>query len=84
LGASVTVGLRPDNLAIGANDPILDLTADFAENLGGQTQVYTTARDAPSIALVINGRPAIRRGDALRVGLGGGRVYLFDADGLAL
>jgi ABC-type sugar transport system ATPase subunit len=84
LGASVTVGLRPDNLAIGADAPILDLTADFAENLGGQTQVYTTARDAPSIALVVSGRPAIRRGDALRVGLGGGRVYLFDADGLAL
>jgi len=83
-GASVTVGLRPDNLAIGANQPILDLTADFAENLGGQTQVYTTAPDAPSIALVVNGRPAIRRGDPLRVGLGGGRVYLFDADGLAL
>jgi ABC-type sugar transport system ATPase subunit len=84
IGSPVTVGLRPDNLVIGSPEPILDLTTDFAENLGGQTQIYTNGTNASSIALVVNGRPVLRRGDALRVGLGIGRPYLFDAEGLAL
>lgn len=83
-GAPVTVGLRPDNLTIGGPNPILNLTADFSENLGGHTQVYATATDAPQIAILANGRPAIVRGAALPVGLGSGRVYLFDADGMAV
>jgi ABC-type sugar transport system ATPase subunit len=83
-GDAVSVGLRPDNLVIGDSRPVLNLTADFTENLGGQSQIYATAPEAPSIAIVANGRPAIARGDALRVGLGEGRVYLFDAEGLAL
>jgi lactose/L-arabinose transport system ATP-binding protein len=83
-GAPVTVGLRPDNLAIGGRDPILNLTADFSENLGGHSQVYATAPDAPQIAILASGRPAIVRGGGLQVGLASGRVYLFDADGVAI
>jgi ABC-type sugar transport system ATPase subunit len=83
-GAPVTLGLRPDNLVIDGPKPLLDLTVDFTENLGGHTQVYATAPDAPSIAIVVNGRPALPQGAPLRVGLGSGRAYLFDADGVAL
>jgi lactose/L-arabinose transport system ATP-binding protein len=83
-GAPVTVGLRPDNLTIGGPNPILNLTADFSENLGGHTQVYATATDAPQIAILASGRPAVVRGAALPVGLASGRVYLFDADGIAI
>src|SRR4051812_25258499 len=50
-GAPVTVGLRPDSLVIGSADPILNLAADFAENLGGHTQVYATAPDSSQIAI---------------------------------
>ncbi|NOJ43639.1 ABC transporter ATP-binding protein [Bradyrhizobium australiense] len=83
-GAPVTVGLRPDNLTIGSPNPILNLTADFSENLGGHTQIYATATDAPQIAILANGRRAIVRGATLPVGLASGRVYLFDADGIAM
>jgi lactose/L-arabinose transport system ATP-binding protein len=83
-GASVTVGLRPDNLAIGGPNPILRLTADFSENLGGHTQIYATAPDTSQIVIVASGRPAIVRGAGLQVGLGSGRVYLFDGDGVAI
>ncbi len=84
VGAPVTVGLRPDNLQIGAPDPILELTADLAENLGGATQIYAGAPEAPGIAMVANGRPNVKAGDRIDVGLGSGRIYLFDKDGLAV
>ena len=84
LGARVTVGLRPDNLTLGGAAPILQLTADFAENLGGATQVYATAADTPTISALIPGRPPVQKGDALTLSLGSGRIYLFGADGKAL
>ena len=83
-GAGVTVGLRPDSLALGAATPLLRLTCDFSESLGGHTQIYATAPEAPQIAFLVGGRPAIGRGSAIEVGLGSGRVYLFDSDGEAL
>ncbi|MEJ1158460.1 ABC transporter ATP-binding protein [Prosthecomicrobium sp. N25] len=83
-GDAVTVGLRPDNLEIGAARPILDLRADFTENLGGQTQVYAVGPDAPAIAILVNGRPVIARGDPVRAGLASGHIHMFDAAGLAL
>ncbi len=83
-GADVTVGLRPDSLALGAAKPILNLTCDFSESLGGHTQIYATAPNAPQIAFLVGGRPTLERGSPLAVGLGSGRVYLFDGDGVAL
>jgi ABC-type sugar transport system ATPase subunit len=83
-GAAVTVGLRPDNLALGGDKPILEAVADFSENLGGQTQVYANAPEAPTLAVVVAGRPGIARGAALQLSLASGRVYLFDADGVAI
>jgi len=84
VGTIVTIGLRPDNLAIGSASPILQLTADFAENLGGFTQIYATAPDTPTLSILSPGRPAIQRGDTLPVGVGSGKIYLFGADGRAL
>ena len=84
IGEPVVVGFRPENLAIGAAQPILNLISHFSENLGGHTQIYTTAPGAPLLAIVANGRPAFGRGDPLKVGLASGRIYLFDTQGLAL
>jgi lactose/L-arabinose transport system ATP-binding protein len=84
VGAPVTVGLRPDNLQIAGEKPILELTAELAENLGGATQIYASAPEAPGIAMTVNGRPKVKVGDRLSVGLGSGRIYLFDKDGIAV
>jgi len=84
IGAPVTVGLRSDNLQLGGADPILELTAELAENLGGTTQIYAGAPDAPGITMIANGRPQVKPGDRLSVGLNSGRIYLFDTDGLAV
>jgi len=83
-GATVTVGLRPDSLTIGAAKPLLSLTCDFLESLGGHTQIYATAPDAPQIAILAAGRPYIERGAPIEVGLASGRVYLFDSAGASL
>jgi ABC-type sugar transport system ATPase subunit len=83
-GEPVTVGLRPDNLEISAQRPILELTAELAENLGGATQIYAGAPEAPGISMTVTGRPAVKPGEALSVGLGSGRIYLFDKDGQAV
>ena len=84
VGAPVIVGLRPDNLQIAGEKPILELTAELAENLGGATQIYASGPEAPGIAMTINGRPGVKAGDRLSVALGSGRIYLFDKDGLAV
>ncbi len=83
-GATVTVGLRPDSLAMGAPKPLLRLKCDFCESLGGHTQIYATAPDAPQVVIVAPGRPAIERGAPIEVGLASGRVHLFDSDGASL
>jgi lactose/L-arabinose transport system ATP-binding protein len=83
-GVGVTVGLRPDSLVLGAAKPLLSLKCDFSESLGGHTQIYATAPDAPQIAFLANGRPGIERSSPIEVGLGSGQVYLFDNEGAAL
>jgi ABC-type sugar transport system ATPase subunit len=83
-GAPVTVGLRPDTLAIGGANPVLNLTCDFSESLGGHTQVYAAAPEAPQVTVLAAGRPKIERGMPIQVGLASGRVYLFDDQGAAL
>jgi lactose/L-arabinose transport system ATP-binding protein len=84
VGAPVIVGLRPDNLEISTAAPILELTADLAENLGGATQIYAGAPQAPSVTVTVNGRPDVKPGDRLSIGLGSGRIYVFDKDGRAV
>ncbi len=82
-GDSVTVGLRPEHLQLGGT-PILELSVDVTENLGGSTQIYASASDGSAVTLLAPGRPALKPGEKLPVGLGSGRVYLFDRAGAAL
>jgi lactose/L-arabinose transport system ATP-binding protein len=84
LGSSVTLGIRPDNLKITEENPILALSADFSENLGGSTQIYATGAGSAALAILTGARTALGAREPIRVGLGSGRPYLFDANGSAL
>jgi lactose/L-arabinose transport system ATP-binding protein len=84
VGAPVTLGLRPESLELGSANPILELSADVSENLGGATQVYGRAPGGETVTILSQGRPNLSRGDKLPVGLGSGRIYLFDENGIAL
>jgi lactose/L-arabinose transport system ATP-binding protein len=83
-GEPATIGLRPDNLQLSLSEPILELTAELAENLGGATQIYAGAPEARGISMTVAGRPEVKPGDSLSVGLGSGRIYVFDKDGRAV
>jgi len=83
VGDTVTVGLRPEHLDIAAKAPILALTLDFAENLGGATQLYASGVGEPLIILA-SGRPDIKTGEPITVGIDPRHIYLFDAAGIAL
>src|SRR5215217_2236167 len=84
VGAPVTLGLRPESLELGSANPILELSADVSENLGGATQVYGRAPGGETVTILSQGRPNLSRGDKLPVGLGSGHIYLFDENGIAL
>ncbi|MCS0494025.1 sn-glycerol-3-phosphate ABC transporter ATP-binding protein UgpC [Ancylobacter sp. MQZ15Z-1] len=82
-GDTVIVGMRPEHLTVAPAAPVLALTLDFAESLGGSTQLYASGEGDPVIALT-SGRPDLKPGDALNLGIDPAHIYLFSAAGLAL
>lgn len=82
-GDMVTVGMRPEHLTLETDRPVLSLTLDISENLGGSTQLYASCAGEP-VTLVVPGRPALQSGDTLNVGISANHIYLFDRQGHAL
>lgn len=82
-GDEVIVGLRPEHLKIHSDKPNFELILDFAENLGGSTQIYARC-GGESVTIVADGRPDISTGQKITAGIDETKVYLFSADGLAL
>ena len=83
VGDTVIVGMRPEHLTVGTAQPVLSLTLDFAESLGGSTQLYARSEGEPVIVLT-SGRPELKPGDTLNLGIDPRHIYLFNAAGLAL
>ena len=82
-GETIIVGMRPEHLMLDTANPVLALTLDISENLGGSTQLYTTGGGEP-VTLVVPGRPNLQAGETLNVGVDAKHIYLFDAAGQAL
>ena len=78
-GASVWLGVRPEDLVIG--DTGADMTVTLVENLGADTFVYGTfpAADGTDTALVARGHALPRIGDTVKVSPT--RTYVFDTAG---
>jgi lactose/L-arabinose transport system ATP-binding protein len=81
-GEQVTLGVRPSSLILDPAQPILAVTADVTENLGGETQIYGRTGAGDSVVWLAQGRPGIKVGSILR--LGAAKTYLFDHAGKAL
>jgi ABC-type sugar transport system ATPase subunit len=84
VGDRCTVGLRPEHMEIGSASPLLSLRADYSENLGGATQIYAYPAEGEMMTIVAPGRPKVERGETLPVGIGDGRIYLFDERGVGI
>ena len=76
---SVTLGIRPSAFNPDSAEPVLAITPDVMENLGGETQVYGKTDAGDSIVWLAQGRPNIQIGRVTT--LGSSHVYLFDQDG---
>ncbi|MBT9371356.1 sn-glycerol-3-phosphate ABC transporter ATP-binding protein UgpC [Rhizobium sp. CSW-27] len=83
VGDKLLVGLRPEHLDVAAPAPLLRLTVDFAENLGGSTQIYARTGEE-AVTILTNGRPDLTPGDQMAAGIDPRHIYLFTPDGLAL
>ncbi|MBU1384617.1 MAG: sn-glycerol-3-phosphate ABC transporter ATP-binding protein UgpC [Alphaproteobacteria bacterium] len=81
-GDTVTLGIRPEHLALAGAGDGLTATVTFVETLGHATYAYLTAGEtALTVLLPGHARPAA--GETLRLDVPAGQAHLFDADGHA-
>jgi multiple sugar transport system ATP-binding protein/lactose/L-arabinose transport system ATP-binding protein len=87
-GSTVTLGLRPEHLHPGAAPARLNLVGEFAESLGGTSQIYAQpvgeTPEQDTLVLSVAGRCTVAKGEALPVGFDPAQVYLFDGEGRAV
>jgi multiple sugar transport system ATP-binding protein len=84
-GATLTLGLRPEHLyANGQGEARIAATAMVVEHLGGETFTHAVAADGQEFTVKGEGHLAVAAGQALAVGVSGGRCHLFTEAGKAL
>jgi ABC-type sugar transport system ATPase subunit len=83
-GASVTLGIRPEHIAIVPQEGMVTLTLDLLEQLGGETFFYASAPGLPQITLRQDGQVRLQRGDKIAVRFDPQHIHLFTEDGTAL
>ena len=83
-GASATLGVRPEHIALADGAADLTLTIDLVEQLGGDTYFYGSAPGLPQITVRQNGQAPRGRGETLPVCLEPAHLHLFDAAGAAV
>ncbi|WP_447763161.1 ABC transporter ATP-binding protein [Sphingopyxis panaciterrae] len=84
-GTSISVGIRPEDVAIGAASGALPYTINFIERLGGLATMHL--RGAPgggALTCQLRDDGSLHEGDTVPVGLPSDRLHLFDAEGRAL
>jgi lactose/L-arabinose transport system ATP-binding protein len=84
IGDEVTVGMRPEHLELRTARPVLTLKADFAEYLGGASQIYAQPDGGALMTIVVPGRPPISKNENLPIGIAPDHIYLFDKQGLGI
>ncbi|MCT4610385.1 MAG: sn-glycerol-3-phosphate ABC transporter ATP-binding protein UgpC [Pelagimonas sp.] len=84
IGAAMTLGIRPDDLSVGAGEATLTMVPEVVERLGNQTVVYGALPGSGEISAVVSGALPIALGQDLPLGFGGAQAHLFDAQGKAL
>ena len=76
----VTVGVRPEHLAVTEGEDGVDMIIDMVEELGSDSYVYGSA-DLPGSPLVVarfGGGMSPHKGDRVRLGAQDGAFHLFD------
>ena len=82
-GAPVTVGFRPEPLAMSDQGPLGGKVA-VVEHLGGETLVYVDVGDGHLVTVKTGGATSARVGEQVRLTVDTGEARLFDKDGEAM
>lgn len=83
-GESLTLGIRPEHVAIQGEAAAITGPIDVVEELGDEHLAYLRAADGTLVTARIPGAARIREGDQGRFHLPAAACYLFRADGAAL
>jgi multiple sugar transport system ATP-binding protein len=82
-GQKVSFGIRPEHIDV-TPDGDLEMTVDLAEQLGGETYFYATAKGLPQFTIRETGQAIRNRGDAVRIRPRRECIHLFAEDGTAI
>jgi multiple sugar transport system ATP-binding protein len=85
VGASLTLGVRPEHFQIGGVENVIVAAVTFVESLGSSTQAYCSFPGADeALSCELGGRSRVRAGELLSLTIPADSTYLFDAAGQAL
>jgi multiple sugar transport system ATP-binding protein len=80
-GAAVTLGIRPEHLALAAPDGGVPLAIELVERLGGESYLYGASPGLPQITLRLDGQSEHQRGSTVALGFPQHHLHLFDENG---
>ncbi len=83
-GQDVTLGIRPEHLALEGGQFTIETTPNIVEHLGIHTITYSTLPGGENFIGLFEGDPALEDGKPVRIGFDVERVHLFDSRGLAV
>ena len=84
VGANVTLGIRPEFLAISSAEGGLRGTVDVVEHLGNLSLVYISLPTGEHVVAEARGDAGIRYGQTISLGAPNGTMHVFGPDGLAV
>jgi len=84
-GRRVRLGIRPEHVALDGAQPAgaacsLPGSVEVVESLGHATLVYVRLQSERRLNVLLNGKVALRAGDAVRASFAPEHIYLFDAE----
>ena len=83
-GASVEVGIRPDDLKLASDGAGFAVRVRVLERLGASTIVYGNLADDTPICAALDGLVKLQSGDQITLTVDPDAVHVFDTDGRAL
>ena len=83
-GSKITLGIRPEHLALAPEGQGLPLSVDLVERLGGESYLYGASAGLPQITLRLDGQSAHERGHNVALAFPQQSLHLFDEAGRAI
>ena len=84
-GTPLSIGIRPEDIAVGDAPDALPFTISFIERLGGLATLHLGGRDGDApIACQLRDDGSFDEGDTVALSFAPGHLHLFGADGNAL